>query len=214
MRGLWQVLRQCQLCAWRSQEVAQAVAQAGNRTCTELSSARSMRTRFVPLSAVMSTSFSSTAGAVGAPLLTSTRSRKRDEDTRIRGYEDARRTMRNAQGARRMCASTGGASADGTAWQLQRQLQRNRASGPAVERERAQINTNTCLQTPAPIPEFSSCPPHRRPRPSPAVLFVEYAKERSLALGRRHRHGTSGRQPGAGEAGGAPGTREPLPGLG
>eukprot|EP00962_Isochrysis_galbana_P030369 scaffold9843_cov140-Isochrysis_galbana.AAC.1 len=39
--------------------VTQAVAQAGNHTCIELSSARSTWTRFEPMSAVMSTSFSS-----------------------------------------------------------------------------------------------------------------------------------------------------------
>eukprot|EP00962_Isochrysis_galbana_P025766 scaffold7970_cov125-Isochrysis_galbana.AAC.3 len=44
----------------------QAVAQAGNHTCVELSSARSTRTRFGPLSAAMSTSSSSRRSCRGA----------------------------------------------------------------------------------------------------------------------------------------------------
>eukprot|EP00962_Isochrysis_galbana_P056439 scaffold28399_cov124-Isochrysis_galbana.AAC.2 len=42
-----------------ARRVTRAVAQAGNHTCIELSSARSTRARFEPLPAVMSTSFSS-----------------------------------------------------------------------------------------------------------------------------------------------------------
>eukprot|EP00962_Isochrysis_galbana_P015802 scaffold4525_cov125-Isochrysis_galbana.AAC.8 len=48
------------------QEVKQAVAEAGNRTCIELVSARSTRIRFAPLSAAMSTSFSSSRSCRGA----------------------------------------------------------------------------------------------------------------------------------------------------
>eukprot|EP00962_Isochrysis_galbana_P028469 scaffold8999_cov118-Isochrysis_galbana.AAC.1 len=48
------------------QDVKRAVAQAGNRTCVELSSARSTRTRFEPFSAAISTSSSSSRSCRGA----------------------------------------------------------------------------------------------------------------------------------------------------
>eukprot|EP00962_Isochrysis_galbana_P043877 scaffold16859_cov140-Isochrysis_galbana.AAC.1 len=60
---LWPVLRLCQQRAWQGQEVKQAVAQAGNHTCVELSSARS---RFEPFSAAMSTSSSSSRSCRGS----------------------------------------------------------------------------------------------------------------------------------------------------
>eukprot|EP00962_Isochrysis_galbana_P043871 scaffold16853_cov104-Isochrysis_galbana.AAC.1 len=58
--------RLCQQKAWQGQAVKQAVAQAGNRTCVELSSARSTRTRFEPFSAAVSTSSSSRRSCRGA----------------------------------------------------------------------------------------------------------------------------------------------------
>eukprot|EP00962_Isochrysis_galbana_P010918 scaffold3058_cov134-Isochrysis_galbana.AAC.8 len=63
---LWPVLRLCQQRAWQGQVMKQAVAQAGNRTCVELSSARSTRTRFEPFSAAISTSSSSSRSCRGA----------------------------------------------------------------------------------------------------------------------------------------------------
>eukprot|EP00962_Isochrysis_galbana_P016739 scaffold4799_cov115-Isochrysis_galbana.AAC.6 len=56
---LWPVIRQCQQCARHGQEVPQAVARAWNHTCIELLSVPSTRTRCEPLSAVISTTFSS-----------------------------------------------------------------------------------------------------------------------------------------------------------
>jgi len=74
---LWPVFRPCQQRARQGQEVSRVVARDGSHTCVELSSARSTRTRFGPLSAAMSSSSSSSspAGAVGAPSLASTRTR-------------------------------------------------------------------------------------------------------------------------------------------
>eukprot|EP00962_Isochrysis_galbana_P011936 scaffold3361_cov153-Isochrysis_galbana.AAC.1 len=51
---------------WQGWEVMQAVAQSGNRTWVELSSARSTRTRFEPFSAAISTSSSSSTSCRGA----------------------------------------------------------------------------------------------------------------------------------------------------